>query len=116
MAVVEADDEHREAEDVRGEDELLALVVGDVAGAREEVDRGEPLLLGELDLAGEGVQVAHQALHHLAQARVRRVLEARLDRLREVGIGEVAALDGARGGLLGHAATMARCAERVKGH
>ena len=66
-AVVHADDEHRQPERVGGEDELLALVVGDVAGAREEVDGGEPLLLGELDLAGEGVEMADERLHDLAQ-------------------------------------------------
>ncbi|MNJ74127.1 hypothetical protein D3C77_710140 [compost metagenome] len=37
----------------------------------------QPFLLGQLHLAGEGVQVAHQALQDLAQARVGRIGEGR---------------------------------------
>ena len=109
-------DEHRQPEGVGGEDELLALVVGDVAGAREEVDGGEPLLLGELDLAGEGVQVAHEGLQDLAQARIGRAVEAGLDGPGQVGVGEVAPLRCLRGWWLGHPSTFARVARRVKCH
>ena len=113
-AVVHAHHEHRQPEGVGGEDELLALVVGDVAGAREEVDGGEPLLLGELDLAGEGVQVAHQRLQDLAQAGIGGALEAGLDGTGQVGVGEVAPLF--RGRLVGHPSTFARAARPVKCH
>jgi hypothetical protein len=63
------------------QDELLSLVVGDVAGAGEEVDAGEPLLLGQPDLGGEGVEVAHERLQDLAQARIGSAVEAGLDGL-----------------------------------
>jgi hypothetical protein len=49
-------DQHREAERVRPEDELVALRVGDPAGGREHVDRGPPLVLGQSHLAHERVQ------------------------------------------------------------
>jgi hypothetical protein len=101
MAVVDADDEHREAHDVRGQDELLALVVAHVARPREEVDGGEPLVLGQLDLARERVEMARERLHHLAQARVGSGVEARLDGAGQVGVGEVAPLAGCW--LVGHA-------------
>ena len=113
---VHADHEHRQPEGVGGEDELLALVVGDVPGAREEVDGGEPLLLGELDLAGEGVQVAYERLQDLAQARIGRAVEAGLDGLGQLGVGEVAPLRCLRGWWLGHSSTFARVVRRVKCH
>ena len=47
--------------------------------AREEVDRGRPLLLGRLDLRDEGVQVAHEALRDLRSAATAALLEARQD-------------------------------------
>ena len=59
-AVVQLHDQHGQAEDVGGEDELLALVVGHLTGARQPLDGGHPLVLGEPDLAGEVVQVPHQ--------------------------------------------------------
>jgi hypothetical protein len=112
--VVHAHDEHRQPEGVGGEDELLALVVGDVARAREEVDGGEPLVLGELDLAGEGMQVAYERLHELAQAGIGSAVEAGLDGPGQVGVGEVAPLF--RGWLVGHPSTFARGARPVKCH
>ena len=68
--VVHLDDEHRQAEDVGGEDELLALLGADLPGRRQPLHRGHPLGLGQPDLAGEVVQVAHQRGHDLGQARV----------------------------------------------
>ena len=60
----------REAEHVGGEDELLALLVADLAGALEPLDRGHPLGLGEPHLAGEVVEVLHQPGEQLAGALV----------------------------------------------
>ena len=109
-------DEHGQPEGVGEQDELLALVVGDVPGAGEEVDGGEPLLLGERDLGGEGVQVAHERLQDLAQARIGGAVEAGLDGLGQLGVGEVAPLRDLRGWLLGHSSTFARVARPVKCH
>ena len=90
VAVVDADDLHREAEHVGEQNELLALVVGDVARAGEEVDPGEPLLLGERTSAakawrwrtrvcrisrariGRAVELASTARVRSASARLRR--------------------------------------------
>ena len=55
--VVDRDGLHRGAEHVGEQDELLAPVVGDVPDGGEEVDALLPLLLGEPDVAQEGVQV-----------------------------------------------------------
>jgi hypothetical protein len=62
--------QHRQAQHVGQEDELLAFVVRDVAAAGEELDALEPLLLGQFDLAREVVQVPHQAGHDAREARV----------------------------------------------
>jgi hypothetical protein len=55
--VVDGVDQHRDAERVRQQDELLAARVALVPGRREELDPRHPLRLGELGLAHEGVQV-----------------------------------------------------------
>jgi hypothetical protein len=49
-----------QAQGVGEEDEFLALVRTHLAGLGEEADAGKPFFLGQLDLAGEGVQVLHQ--------------------------------------------------------
>jgi hypothetical protein len=69
-------DEHRDTERVRPEDELLAFVVGEVAGGREGADRAGPLLLGELNLGDERVQMGDECLHQLTPARIGRSVEA----------------------------------------
>ena len=74
-AVVDEVDQHRHAERVRHQDELLALVVAPVADLGEEFHPGEPFLLGRPHLAHEGVQVLDEALHHLLEARVLGPLE-----------------------------------------
>ena len=61
------------------QDELLAHVVADLAALRQEHDPGEPLLAGEVDLAGEGVQMANRRRRHFLQTRVRRVVVPRQD-------------------------------------
>jgi hypothetical protein len=57
LSVVAADDEHRQAQHVGQQDELLALVVGDVTRPGQEVDPGEPLVFGQVDFGGERVQM-----------------------------------------------------------
>jgi hypothetical protein len=84
--------EHRDAERVGKQDELLALVVGDVAGGGEELDAFEPLRLGEVVLLHEFVQMAHQRGEDLLQARVGAGLEATDDRLGDVVLGDIAHL------------------------
>lgn len=67
--MVEADDQHAQAEHVGGKDELLALVVAEPAGGRQPLDRPHPLLFGQFDLAGEGVQMLYERGHQLGEAR-----------------------------------------------
>jgi hypothetical protein len=80
-------DEHRKAEGVRPEDELLAPVVRDVARLGEDPDALLPLALGQADLGGEGVKVAREALHEGAQPLVLGAFEARDHRRGDVGRG-----------------------------
>ena len=68
--------QHREAERVGPEDELLAALVGDVAGGREHPDRLLPLSLCQSHLGGELVQMSSERLHDLAQPGVLAALEA----------------------------------------
>ena len=72
-------DERRHAGGVGQQDELLANVVADLAALREEHDARKPLLAGQVDLAGEGVQMADRRTGHLLEARVRRVVVTRQD-------------------------------------
>ena len=78
-------DEHREPEHVRPEDELLAPLVRDLAGRRQQPDRGLPLLLCQPRFGREGVQVPDEALQQRAQTLVGTALEARDDRRGDVG-------------------------------
>jgi hypothetical protein len=76
-AVVDRLDQHRHAEDVGEQNELLPYVVALVPGRGEEGDRGVPFLLGQLDVLDEGVQVMDERPEHLPQAGVRRAGHAR---------------------------------------
>jgi hypothetical protein len=87
-AVVQLHDEHREPEHVGGEDELLALLVADLAGPVEPLDSGHPLGLGQPDLTGEVVEVLHQRLEQLAAALVVRGAPARPGELGDVVLGD----------------------------
>ena len=78
FAVAQQVDHHRHAERIREQDEFLALVVGHVAGLGQDLDRLEPLRLGQVDLLDERVQVADQAQHDLPEPRVRRLRETLL--------------------------------------
>ena len=88
--VVDPDDQHREPEHVGEQHELLALVVGDVARAGEEVDPREPLLLGQLHLGRERVQMPDEALRDRLEALGVGARERRHDGVREVLVGQVA--------------------------
>jgi hypothetical protein len=54
----------------------LSLVVAHVAGPGQELDSGPPLLLARLDLAYEGVEMAHERFADLAHAGVGRLPDA----------------------------------------
>ena len=68
--VVHLDDEHRQPEDVGGEDELQPLVVADLPAAGEPPHGGHPLGLGQPHLPGEVVQVADEGGQELGGPRV----------------------------------------------
>ncbi|MCY1360065.1 hypothetical protein D9M69_466730 [compost metagenome] len=67
LGVVHGHREHRQAQGVRQQDELLALRVALLARGGEEVDARGPLGLGEPHFAREVVQVAHQRRQHFLQ-------------------------------------------------
>ena len=75
--VREGVDEHREAERVRPQDELLAVLVGDPPGLGEEPDRGLPLVERQPDLGGERVEMGREGLDEPPEALVRAAGEAR---------------------------------------
>ena len=79
LTMVDAIDQHRNTEHVRGQDEFLALGIADLTGAGEPIDGREPFLLGRLDLAHEGMHVLDERGHDLAQTRIGNVAPA-LDR------------------------------------
>jgi hypothetical protein len=67
---VDVVDGRGQAEHVREQDELVAVLAGDLAGADEEAQPGEPLLGRRPGLAHEGVQVADQRGDQLVEPRV----------------------------------------------
>jgi hypothetical protein len=76
----------RQAQRVGEQDELLPGVAARLPGRGEKADRGEPLVAGEVYLAGEGVQMPDERPHHLPQARIGGVREP-VDHLgREFGL------------------------------
>jgi hypothetical protein len=81
--------QHAHAQHVRGEDEFLPLLRGQLAGAGEPIDRGCPFRLRRLDVAHEAVQVLDQRLHDLAQARIGDVRPALQRHVGEVVFGYV---------------------------
>src|SRR5262245_43131936 len=60
--------QHRYAERVGQQDELLTLVVTDFPRARQEINRERPFLERRFDFLHDGVQVSHDRRHDLAQA------------------------------------------------
>src|SRR4051812_17665177 len=87
-AVVDRLHQHRDAQDVGQQDELLPHLVAHVPGAGEEVDREAPLLLGQLHLLDERVQMLDQRGQHPPQPRIRRAGEAGGHHLRRPLLGE----------------------------
>jgi len=69
-AVVQQADQGGEPDRVGEQNALVVGVVGGFADPVEEVDGEVIFVLGHSDLAGEGMQVADEGGHHLAQARV----------------------------------------------
>ena len=75
LVLVQRDRQHRQAEHVGQQDELLTLVVALLAGRRQERDGALPFAFGQSVLAGEVVEVRDEAGHQLLQARIGRVGE-----------------------------------------
>lgn len=89
LPAVDQLDEHRHAEHVGEQDELLPGLVRPLPGGGQEIDGGPPLVQGGLGLADEGVQVSHEAGQQLPQPRIRRAGEAGDDLVRRRVLGEV---------------------------
>ena len=68
--MVDRIDQDRDAQRVREQDELLALVGARLPDLGQEPDRGHPLRLAQLDVAHEGVQMRDQRAHDPLEARV----------------------------------------------
>jgi hypothetical protein len=88
IAVVDRVDQHRDAEDVGQQDELLTRRIRLVSGTRQKIDRGHPLVERQVDVAHERVQVLDQSGQQRARARIGGVRKALDDRLGELGIVE----------------------------
>ena len=88
--VIDRVHQHRDAEDIRQQDELLPPVRAGMAGFGQELDGGEPFLLRRLDLLHGGVQVPHDHRHDLGQSGVLCGVVAADHHLGAVGFGEVA--------------------------
>ena len=72
LGVIQHHHQRREAEEVGKEDHLVLLGPGSLSQAYEEIEGVLELLLGDLRLTHERVEVAHQRVHELAQARIGR--------------------------------------------
>jgi hypothetical protein len=88
--VVETDHEHRSTENVRQEDELLALLAGDASDLGEEFDPVEPLVFRQLDVDNEPAQVSNERVENFPKTVRLCTFEARPDPLREGFVGKVA--------------------------
>ncbi len=82
-------DQHGDAERIRQQDEFLALVVAHVAGAGQEIDAVFPFLLGRAHLAHECMEVPHQRVADLFDARIGRALDPLEHRIRDRVLVEV---------------------------
>ena len=81
--VLERVDQHREAERVRPEDELVPLLVRDVTGVGEDLDPLGPLVLRQPHLDRELVEMPDERRHDLQEAR-RSPVEACNDLIRDL--------------------------------
>ena len=79
--------ELREAERARDQHRLVVGLVGMLAERDDVGHRLAEFLLGQLHLAREVVQVAHEGRHDLAEARVGRALQLRQHRFGDVLLG-----------------------------
>jgi hypothetical protein len=89
VPVIDGIHQHRDAERIGKQDEFLPLLVAGMAGLREKPDGLKPFRLGQLDLADEVVQMPDERRHDRAQPGIGRRLQALLDGIREVVIGEI---------------------------
>lgn len=87
--VVDVVDQQRQPEHVRQQDELVALVVRDLARRDQKLDGRHPLLRRQPRLPRKVVQVRHQPLHDVAEARRWRLRVYHVCVLRDVVDGEV---------------------------
>ena len=71
--------QHAEAQDVGEQHHLLTRRGRYLADPFQEIHCGEPFFTGQTHIAGEIVQVLHQAHEHLAKAIIGRVVEGPLD-------------------------------------
>jgi hypothetical protein len=84
IAVVEEADEGREAERAAHQHGLVVGLVGVLAEPDDIADGGLELGLGQLHLAGEGMQVAHQRRHDLLEPGIGGALQLGQHRLGDV--------------------------------
>ena len=83
-------DERRQAQHVGSQYELISALVGNLAGAVQEVDGGVPFIVSEIRLAREIVQVRDQARDDEFETFVGRAGERRDDGGGDVVTGDVA--------------------------
>ena len=69
-------DDHRDAQRIGQQDELLPGGIARMPGGGGKVDALKPFRLGQLHLFDERMEMTRQAEHDLAQPRIRRALEA----------------------------------------
>jgi hypothetical protein len=75
--MIDRNDQHRDTQCVREQDELLPLVGTRFADIGEELNRREPLALGEPNVAHEVVKVTDQRRHDLPEPWILAVGETR---------------------------------------
>jgi len=89
VAMVDRVDQHRDAEHVGQQDELLAGIGAFLPGAGQEIDGVVPLLEGQAGLAHVIVQRLHQFLEQEFRARIGGVVEALDDGLGQISLVEL---------------------------
>lgn len=74
-----ASTQHREAQRIAEQDELLSLVMTEMAGSGQEADGHRPFLLAQADIPGKSMQMLDQRRHDFGQARINVPPHARVD-------------------------------------
>ena len=100
MLMIQSRDQHRHAQRVRQQDELLPLAGAHVARRGEKADGLLPLGLGQVHVAHEVVQVLHERRHHAFEARVGTLGEAGDHRFGDVVFVDVAHVNSPSDGVL----------------